>query len=135
MRDPGNEVVLSPVLQKKKTSPVGEVRQLVGILGYYRRYIPNLARPAKPLHELLNKPSQGVTPKNDTGRSPDKKNGTPTKWTETHQQSVNELIGYLTTPPIMAYPDYEKPFIVRTDACKDWSHCSFLAISAKMKKN
>ena len=24
------------------------------------------------------------------------------------QQSVNELIGYLTTPPIMAYPDYEK---------------------------
>ena len=23
------------------------------------------------------------------------------------------------TPPIVAYPDYEKPFIVHTDACKE----------------
>ena len=111
-------------LAEKKPSTVGEVRQLVGFLGYYRRYIPNFARLAKPLYELLNKPSQGVTPKNATRKSRNKKNGqlpsgTPIRWTETHQQSLNELIGYLTTPPIMAYPDYEKPFIVHTDACKD----------------
>ena len=100
------------------------MRQLVGFLGYYRRYIPNFARLAKPLYELLNKPSQGVTTKNVTRRSPDKTNdqlpsGTPIRWTETHQQSLDELIRYLTTPPIMAYPDYEKTFIVNTDACKD----------------
>ena len=45
--------------------------------------------------------------------------GIPIRWTETHQQSLNELIGYFTTPPNMAYRDYEKPFIVHTDACKD----------------
>jgi len=96
-------------LAEKEPSTVGEVRQLVGFLGYYRRYIPNFARLAKPLYELLNKPSQGVTPKNTTRRSPDKKNGqlpsgTPIRWTETHRQSLNERIGYLTTPPIIACP-------------------------------
>ena len=99
------------------------MRQLLGFLGYYCRYIPNFARLAKPLYELLNKPSQGVTPKNATRRPPDKNGqlppGTVIRWTETHRQSLNELIGYLTAPPIMAYPDYEKPFIVHTDACKD----------------
>ena len=93
-------------------------------MGYYHRYIPNFARLAKTLYEMLNKPSKGVTPKNATRRPPDKKNsqlpsGTPIRWTETHQQSLDELIGYLTMPPIMAYPDYEKPFIVHTNACKD----------------
>ena len=99
------------------------MRQLVGFLGYYCRYIPNFARLAKPLYELLNKPSQGVTPKNATRRPPDKNgqlpSGTPIRWTETHRQLLNELIGYLTTPPIMAHLNYEKPFIVHTDACKD----------------
>ena len=92
-------------LAEKMPSTVGEVIQLVGFLGYYRRYIPNFARLAKPMYELLNKTSQGVTPRNASRRSPDKKNGqlpsgAALRWTETHQQSLNELIGYLTTPPI-----------------------------------
>ena len=39
--------------------------------------------------------------------------------TDIHQQSLETFIGHLTNPPLMAYPDYEKPFIVRTDASKD----------------
>ena len=121
--DPGGIAAVTS-LAENKPSTVGEVRQLVGFLGYYRRYIPNFARLAKPLYELLNKPKQGVTPKSYDRRTSDKKSGqlpsaTPIRWTETHQQSLNELIGYLTKPPIIAYPDYEKPFIVHTDACKD----------------
>ena len=39
---------------------------------------------------------------------------------------------YLTNPPIMAYPDYEKPFIVHKDAWRmAWEQFS---ISAKMVK-
>ena len=32
---------------------VGEVRQLAGILSYYRRYIKNFAKTAKPIYDLL----------------------------------------------------------------------------------
>ena len=64
-------------LAGEEPSTVGKVRQLVGFLGYYRRYIPNFVRFAEPLYmyELLINPSQGVTPKNGTRWFPDKKNG------------------------------------------------------------
>ena len=111
-------------LAEKKPRTVGEVRQLIGFLRYYRRYIPNFACLGKPLYGLLNTPKPESTPKHTVRRASDKRNGqlpsaTPITWTITHQQSLRELIGYLTNPPIMAYPDYEKPFIVHTDACND----------------
>ena len=111
-------------LAEKKPRTVGEVRQLIGFLSYYRRYIPNFACLAKPLYGLLNTPKPESTPKHTVRRASDKRNGqlppaTPITWTKTHQQSLRELIGYLTNPPIMPYPDYEKPFIVHTDACND----------------
>ena len=44
-----------PVESLKKTPPrtVGEVRKLVGLLSYYRRYIKDFSRTAKPLYDLL----------------------------------------------------------------------------------
>ena len=50
-RDPSNiEAVLS--LREKQPRTVGEVRQLMGLLGYYRRYIPDFAQLARPLLDL-----------------------------------------------------------------------------------
>ena len=119
-----SEITAVTTLAEKKPSTVGEVRQLIGFLSYYRRYIPNFACLAKPLYGLLNMPKPESTPKHTVRRASDKRNGqlssaTPITWTKTHQQSLRELIGYLINPPIMAYPDYEKPFIVHTDACND----------------
>ena len=44
-----------PVENLKKTTPrtIGEVRKLVGLLSYYRRYIKDFSRIAKPLYDLL----------------------------------------------------------------------------------
>ena len=96
-------------LAEKKPLTVGEFRQLVGFLGYYRRYITNFAKIAKPIYELLNKTKEGTTPKGAT-RTADNKRGqlpsvTPIRWTQTHQISLNEPIEHLTNLPIMAYPD------------------------------
>jgi len=35
---------------------VGDVRHLVGLLGYYKRYIPDFSRIAKPIYDLLKDP-------------------------------------------------------------------------------
>ena len=40
-------------LKTRKPKTVGEVRHLVGLLGYFRKYIPNFSKTAKPLYELL----------------------------------------------------------------------------------
>ena len=111
-------------LAEKQPKTIGEVRQLMGFLSYYRRYITNFAYLAKPLYELLNKPKIENKSKYAARRASDKRNrrlssATAIVWTESHQQSLKKLIGHLTNPPIMAYPDYEKPFIVHTDECKD----------------
>ena len=41
---------------------------------------------------------------------------TKIKWDEIHQITLERLLDQLVQPPILAYPDYEKPFILHTDA-------------------
>ena len=96
----------------------------MGFLGYYRCYIPNFAHIAKPIYELLNKSKTGRPPKVSSqmtavSRERQLPSASPIKWTDIHQQSLETFIGHLTNPPLMAYPDYGKPFIVQTDASKD----------------
>ena len=40
----------------------------------------------------------------------------PIEWDQIHQQAVETLVDCLTTPPILAYQDYEKDFILHVDA-------------------
>ena len=40
-------------------------------------------------------------------------------WTKEHQTVLEKLIDDLFTPAVMVYPDYQKPYIVHTDASKD----------------
>ena len=40
----------------------------------------------------------------------------PIQWTENHRWALNILIDCITSPPILAYPDYKSSFIVHTDA-------------------
>ena len=61
-------------LKESTPTTVGEVRKLLGLLGYYRRYIQNFARIARPLFDLLQAPPAEKTkstnkiskPKNST---------------------------------------------------------------------
>ena len=88
---------------------VGEVRQLAGILSYYRRYIKNFAKTAKPIYDLL-------TTTGKDGQPPSK---TPIHWRREQQLALEELVEHLSNPPIMAYPDFSKAFTLHTDASKD----------------
>ncbi len=100
----------------KRTTPstVGDVRKLVGLLGVYRRHIKNFSQQAKPIYDLL---------KEQNGKVGDKKNVPSSRnriqWTSDHQRALENLIDQITSPPILAYPDYNAPFIVHTDASQD----------------
>ena len=49
-----------PVMSLTESMPntVGEVRKLTGLLSYYRRYIGDFAKIAKPLYDLLKEPEK-----------------------------------------------------------------------------
>lgn len=73
------------------------VKQFLGLAGYYRRFIPNLASSAKPLTSLLKK-------------------NVPFTWTEAAERAFETLKNVLCTQPLLQYPDFSKPFIITTDA-------------------
>ena len=41
------------------------------------------------------------------------------QWTSEHQRALESLIDQITSPPIFAYPEYDAPFIVHTDASQE----------------
>ena len=40
------------------------------------------------------------------------------QWTDNHQLAVEKLISHLTEAPFLAFPQYDKPFVVHVDACE-----------------
>lgn len=76
---------------------VVELQSFVGLVGYYRRFIPQMATIAAPLYKLFKK-------------------GSLWEWTSAHQSAFDELKRILTSKPLLTLPDFDKDFILHTDA-------------------
>ena len=90
-----------------------EVHSFVGLASYYHRFIPNFAKWSGPLHALIVPASF----KQKIRKGEMKKSNLPEfQWTPACQEGFNQLKKALTEAPILAYPDYSKPFILEMDA-------------------
>jgi hypothetical protein len=76
-----------------------QCRSLLGLVNFYRRYIPNCATLIAPLTEITKKKSPHVV-----------------KWEEPHERSFTKLKEVLSSEPILKLPDIQKEFILQTDA-------------------
>lgn len=85
-----------------------DVRQVVGFMSYYRRFVPQFAQVARPLHVLM-----GTFKKGDRGAQHQS-----FSWSEVCQIAFDKLRACLMAPPVLAYPDYRIPFIVTTDGSR-----------------
>jgi hypothetical protein len=74
------------------------IQETMGLFQYYKRFVPDFARIAIPLYQLTQK-------------------DVPFEWNSERDCAFKMLKAYLSTPPILAYPDFELPFILLTDAC------------------
>ena len=89
-----------------------EVHSFVGLASYYRRFIPNFAKWVGPLHALIVPASF----KQKIHKGEMKKSDLPEfRWTQECQEGFDQLKKALIEAPILAYPDYTKPFILETD--------------------
>ena len=117
--DPADTIAL----EKFRTPPknVGDLRSLLGFLGYYRSYIKDFSKIVKPMYELLadkdDRPAKikkGNENHKKKGQKHNSKEGI--SWSETHQKILEQLINHLQSPIIMAYPDFQQPFFITCDA-------------------
>ena len=73
------------------------VREFLGLVGYYRKFINRFADAARTLTELTRKDSKFI-------------------WTKECQSGFEYLRTCLMESPILKYPDPQKRYIVFTDA-------------------
>ena len=120
--DPKNIKAID-ALRSTKPKNIGEVRKLLGFLGYYRRYIKDFARIAKPISDLLTttvpQQSQQELGKKKSSSKGQVTSSYPVLWTERQTTALNVLIDFLVKQPIMSFPDHRLPYIVHTDASAD----------------
>ena len=76
---------------------VKEVRSFLGLCNYYRRFVEGFSKIASPLNRLTRKDVVFA-------------------WTPECQSAFQTLKNRLCSPPILAYPDFNLPFHLFTDA-------------------
>ena len=92
-----NPRLVEAVLNFPEPKCVQQVRQFLGLSSFYRRFIPNFAKIAQPLHTLTRK-------------------GMEFSWHDTCQEAFTNLKHVLTQAPILSYPLLDHPYILETDA-------------------
>ncbi|CAM4645913.1 unnamed protein product [Lepidochelys olivacea] len=83
-----------PVPKSKK-----QVQSFLGLAGYYRRFVPHYSQIAAPLTDLTKKKQPNAV-----------------QWTGKCQKAFNKLKATLMSDPVLRAPDFDKPFLVTTDA-------------------
>jgi hypothetical protein len=92
--DPGK---VRDVLDWKRPTSITQVCSFHGLVGYYRRIIPNFSKISQPITELLKK-------------------GNKYMWGKDYDEAFNTLKKLLTTSPVLGQPNITKPFDVYCDA-------------------
>lgn len=88
---------ITAIQQWSVPQSIKDLRSFLGLAGHYRRFVKHFGIIARPLTDLLKK-------------------GTPFHWTEHQSNSFEALKSALTLAPVLALPDFSKPFCIETDA-------------------
>ncbi|WVZ51775.1 hypothetical protein U9M48_002886 [Paspalum notatum var. saurae] len=85
------------VLNWKQPQTMTEIRSFLGLAGYYRRFIKDFSKIAKPMTALTQKNAKFA-------------------WSSKCEEAFGTLKKLLTSAPVLAQPDITKPFDVYCDA-------------------
>nr|XP_055032771.1 uncharacterized protein LOC129421341 [Misgurnus anguillicaudatus] len=93
------EKKVAAILSAPQPASKTQVRAFLGLAGYYRCFIPDFSSLASPLTDLTRK-------------------GQPEKvlWTAETETAFQRIKTALTSEPVLQAPDFNRPFLLQTDA-------------------
>ena len=91
-----NPQKISAVQEFQPPIDITELRSFLGLVNYYRRFIPDMARIALPIQALTRK-------------------GVAFIWDDACDLAFQQLKDLLTAAPLLRRPDFNHPFILQTD--------------------
>lgn len=96
-----------------------KIRSFLGMVNYYQHFVPNYSAIAKPLFNLLK--GQKTTARNlrKLGHACQNRKLKSSDWTQAQDQAVERLKASLVESVVLAHPDFDRPFILATDASLD----------------
>jgi hypothetical protein len=89
---------IKAITEWPKPKNISKLRGFLGLTGYYRRFIKNYAHLTTPLSNLLKKNSF--------------------KWDNNAEECFETLKRVMSSTPVLATPDFTKPFVVECDASR-----------------
>ena len=100
---------ITAVTEWLQPTTVTEVISFFGFVSYYRRFILNFSKVAKPLNKLLQ----------NLEGTPSQKKKFKVYWGPEQQEAFEALQKLCTESPILAHADFKAPFVLHTDASGD----------------
>lgn len=89
---------ISPILDYARPRSVKDIRRLLGLAGFYQRFIRNYSSIVAPISDLLKKTKSKFI------------------WTEAAEKAFGDLKAALVSAPILSNPDFNCPFVIESDA-------------------
>lgn len=87
-----------PIVEYERPNTVTKLRRFLGMANYYRRFISDFSGVTASLTDLLQTKSKLI------------------KWNEAAEKAFCEIKERLITAPILGSPDFERQFVIQTDA-------------------
>lgn len=89
---------IAPILDYARPKNVKDIRRLLGLAGFYQRFIRDYSKIVAPISDLLKKAKQKFV------------------WTEAAESAFGDLKAALVSAPILGNPDFSLPFCIESDA-------------------
>jgi hypothetical protein len=90
---------ITQIIKAERPKTKKQVRSFLGMVNFYRRFIPSCATLTSPLSDLTKKNSSNVV-----------------QWGDKQEEAFEELKRLLSQEPILKLPNIDLPYIIQTDA-------------------
>ena len=114
-----DDIKAAQSLKEKKPKNVGDVRKSVGFVSHFRKYIRSFARIAKPLTDSCFKYHHIWKGRQQKSKSGQRASSEKVNWTDKHEDTLYTLVDFLTGEPILAFPQFDLPYVLDCDTSQD----------------